>query len=137
MEQAGDAPGLPLAMQDPVELAGRPKSEGFSSLGLNDQILADLATMGYQQPTPIQTEGIPVVLSGKDVLGQAQTGTGKTAAFVLPILQKLYAIESPERKPVALVLCPTRELARQVHGEFVKMAGASGARRSGRSGSLR
>ncbi len=128
MEPAGDAPSLPLAMQDPVELAGRAKSEGFSPLGLNDQILADLAAMGYQQPTPIQAEGIPVVLSGKDVLGQAQTGTGKTAAFVLPMLQKLYAIESPERKPVALVLCPTRELARQVHGEFVKMAGASGAR---------
>jgi ATP-dependent RNA helicase DeaD len=127
-EPVGEAPALPLAAQEPTELAARPKSEGFAPLGLNDQILADLAGMGYQQPTPIQAEAIPVVLTGKDVLGQAQTGTGKTAAFVLPMLQRLYAVQSPERKPVGLVLCPTRELARQVHNEFVRMAGASGAR---------
>ncbi len=127
-EPAGDAPSLPLVTQVPDELALRPKAEGFRALGLNDQILADLAAMGYQEPTPIQAEAIPVILTGKDVLGQAQTGTGKTAAFVLPILQRLYAIENPDRKPVALVLCPTRELARQVYNEFTKMAGASGAR---------
>ena len=127
-EPSGDAPALPLVTQVPDELAARPKAEGFRALGLNDQILADLAGIGYQQPTPIQAEAIPQVLSGKDLLGQAQTGTGKTAAFALPILQKLYAIENPERKPVALVLCPTRELARQVFNEFNKMAGASGAR---------
>ena len=128
MEPVGEAPALPLAQQDPAELAQKPKAAGFMPLGLNDQILADLAAMGYSEPTPIQSESIPVVLAGKDILGQAQTGTGKTAAFVLPILQKLYSCESPERKPVALILCPTRELARQVFTEFTKMAGASGAR---------
>jgi ATP-dependent RNA helicase DeaD len=125
-EPAGDAPALPLAAQVPEELAARPKAEGFRPLGLNDQILADLAAMGYEQPTPIQAEAIPVALSGKDLLGQAQTGTGKTAAFVLPMLQQLYSLDRVG--PVALVLCPTRELARQVHGEFTRMAGASGAR---------
>ncbi len=128
MEPVGEAPALPLAQQDPAELAQKPKAAGFMSLGLNDQILADLAAIGYSEPTPIQSESIPVVLAGKDILGQAQTGTGKTAAFVLPILQKLYSCESPERKPIALILCPTRELARQVFTEFTKMAGASGAR---------
>jgi len=125
-ESAEQAPALPLATQVPDELAARPKAEGFRSLGLNDQILADLAAIGYAQPTPIQVEAIPIVISGKDLLGQAQTGTGKTAAFALPILQALYSIEG--QGPVALVLCPTRELARQVHNEFTRMAGASGAR---------
>jgi ATP-dependent RNA helicase DeaD len=125
-EPATSAPRLPLAPQVPDELAARPKAEGFRALGLNDQILADLAAIGYEKPTPIQEEAIPVVLSGKDLMGQAQTGTGKTAAFALPILQNLYRFEG--QGPVALVLCPTRELARQVHGEFTRMAGASGAR---------
>ncbi len=125
-ESAEQAPRLPLTSQHPDELAARPKAEGFRGLGLNDQILADLAAIGYQAPTPIQLEAIPSVLAGKDLVGQAQTGTGKTAAFVLPILQALYALDT--EGPVALVLCPTRELARQVHAEFVRMAGASGAR---------
>jgi ATP-dependent RNA helicase DeaD len=128
MEPVGEAPGLPLAAQTPEQLASRPKAAGFATLGLNDQILADLAAIGFNEPTPIQAASIPVVLSGKDVLGQAQTGTGKTAAFVLPVLQKLYSVSSPERKPVALLLCPTRELARQMYNEFIRMAGASGAR---------
>ena len=123
---ASAAPPLPLVSQDADELALRPKAEGFRELGLNDQILADLAAMGYSTPTPIQAEAIPTVLAGKDMIGQAQTGTGKTAAFVLPLLQKLYQHEGPG--PVGLVLCPTRELARQVYNEFVKMAGASAAR---------
>ncbi len=125
-ELASDAPMLPLAQQVPDELAARPKAEGFRALGLNDQILADLAAMGFSTPSPIQEEAIPIVLTGKDLLGQAQTGTGKTAAFALPILQRLYSLEGTG--PVALVLCPTRELARQVHSEFTKMSGASGAR---------
>jgi len=123
---ASAAPPLPLVSQHADELALRPKAEGFRELGLNDQILADLAAMGYSTPTPIQAEAIPTVLAGKDMIGQAQTGTGKTAAFVLPLLQKLYQHEGAG--PVGLVLCPTRELARQVYNEFVKMAGASAAR---------
>jgi len=120
------AHSLPLVAQDADELAQRPKAEGFRSLGLADQILADLAAMGYTTPTPIQAEAIPVALAGQDLIGQAQTGTGKTAAFVLPMLQRFYTLEA--QGPVALVLCPTRELAKQVHGEFVRMAGKSGAR---------
>ncbi|MBA3686311.1 MAG: DEAD/DEAH box helicase [Planctomycetes bacterium] len=126
MTPADVAHPLPLVSQDPDELAQRAKSEAFRALGLNDQILADLAVIGWQNPSPIQLEAIPVALAGKDMIGQAQTGTGKTAAFVLPILQRLYQIEG--QGPVALVLCPTRELAKQVHGEFIKMAGHSGAR---------
>ena len=120
------APSLPLAMQDADELASLPKAEGFRALGLNEQILADLAAMGFNNPTGIQEESIPAVIKGVDLVGQAQTGTGKTAAFVLPILQALYQAEGDG--PVALVLSPTRELARQIHEAFIKMAGASGAR---------
>ncbi len=128
-ESAQAAPGLPLAPQIAEELAARPKAEGFRSLGLNDQVLADLAAMGWNEPSPIQVEGIPHVLARRDVLGQAQTGTGKTGAFALPMLQRLYSLEREQGAPPAvLVLAPTRELARQVHSEFVKMAGASGAR---------
>ncbi len=129
-ESASAAPSLPLAAQLPEELAQRPKAEGFRALGLNEQILSDLADVGYEKPTPIQEEAIPAVLAGKDLIGQAQTGTGKTAAYVLPLLQLLYSYKpaAGDRQPVALVLCPTRELARQVHGEFNRMAGKSGAR---------
>ena len=125
-EPAGDAPPLPLVPQHADELAARPKSLGFQPLGLNDQILADLVDINYLQPTPIQVEAIPLVLAGRDVVGQAQTGTGKTAAFVLPLLNRLYQIEGDG--PVGLIMCPTRELARQVHDEFVRMAGKSAAR---------
>lgn len=128
-EDASQAPALPLAMQTPDDLAQRPKAEGFRKLGLNEQILADVASCGYVQPTPIQEEAIPHVLAGRDLVGQAQTGTGKTAAFALPALQLLYAVESHDPPlPVGLMLCPTRELARQVHSELTKFAGQSGAR---------
>ncbi len=120
------APTLPLRPQDPDELELRPKSQAFQELGLCPQILADLAEIGYEQPSPIQAEGIPPVLQGHDIIGQAQTGTGKTAAFVLPLLHRLYEWEG--EGPVALILCPTRELARQGYREFNRMAGKSGAR---------
>jgi ATP-dependent RNA helicase RhlE len=84
----------------------------FSDLGLVPELLRALAEKGYDTPTPIQSKAIPAVLSGRDVLAGAQTGTGKTAAFVLPILQKLKG--STARAPRALVLTPTRELAAQV-----------------------
>ena len=125
-EEPSTAPMLPLAARVADELAREPKAEGFRPLGLNDQILVDLAAIGFSQPTPIQTASIPVALTGRDLIGQAQTGTGKTAAYALPILQRLYAMEG--EGPVALILCPTRELARQVYEAFTKMAGASGAR---------
>jgi ATP-dependent RNA helicase DeaD len=88
---------------------------GFAALGLDPLILQALTTLGYEEPTPIQTETIPALIAGKDVLGQAATGTGKTAAFALPILQRLH--ESHRKSgsgPYALILAPTRELAMQV-----------------------
>jgi ATP-dependent RNA helicase RhlE len=84
----------------------------FADLGLAPELLRAVSEKGYDAPTPIQSQAIPAVLSGRDVLAGAQTGTGKTAAFVLPILQKLGG--RAERAPRALVLTPTRELAAQV-----------------------
>ena len=91
----------------------------FSKLALAEPLARAVAEMGYESMTPIQAQAIPVVLTGKDVMGAAQTGTGKTAAFALPLLQRLMKHEntstSPARHPVrALVLLPTRELADQV-----------------------
>lgn len=83
----------------------------FSDLGLPNEILKVLNEIGYEKPSPIQAESIPILQSGSDILGQAQTGTGKTAAFALPLLGK---IDLSVRKPQALVLAPTRELAIQV-----------------------
>jgi ATP-dependent RNA helicase RhlE len=92
----------------------------FSDLGLSTPILKALQGEGYQQPTPIQAKAVPVVLAGRDVLGIAQTGTGKTAAFALPIIQRLAADRRPaQRKGCrALVLSPTRELASQIAQSF-------------------
>ena len=84
----------------------------FSALGLADKILQGVKAMGYSDPTPIQLRAIPLVLAGRDVIGSAQTGTGKTAAFGLPILSKLGA-HNPVG-PRVLILEPTRELAAQV-----------------------
>lgn len=86
----------------------------FSDLALNDSILSALDGMGFVSPTPIQAAAIPHLLEGKDALGKAQTGTGKTAAFSLPLLNKL---DLAQRKPQAIVLAPTRELAIQVAAE--------------------
>ena len=87
---------------------------GFASLGLVPELLGALAALGYEEPTPIQREAIPPLLAGRDLLGQAATGTGKTAAFALPLLQLCAAEEPGANKPAALVLVPTRELAMQV-----------------------
>jgi len=91
----------------------------FKDLGLSESTLKSVEEMGYQVPTPIQEQAIPIVLSGRDVVGQAQTGTGKTAAFMLPILEK---IDEKNKNVQALVLCPTCELAVQVHDEAKKFA---------------
>ncbi len=91
----------------------------FSDLGLSDAVLRALADVGYESPSPIQAQTIPVLLSGKDMLGQAQTGTGKTAAFALPALTK---IGLDQREPQVLVLVPTRELALQVSEAFLRYA---------------
>ncbi len=87
----------------------------FDTLGLSPALLRALADAGYTTPTAVQTAAIPIVLSGRDLMAGAQTGTGKTAAFSLPLLQRLAADATPQRRPRALVLTPTRELAAQVH----------------------
>lgn len=87
----------------------------FSKLGLSRPILEGVRAAGYTEPTPIQVRAIPLILAGKDVIGSAQTGTGKTAAFALPILTRL---DQPAPGPRALVLEPTRELAAQVETAF-------------------
>ena len=92
----------------------------FADLGLAAQVLAGLADVGYESPSPIQAAIIPVMLAGHDVVGQAQTGTGKTAAFALPILSM---IDISRREPQCLVMVPTRELAIQVAEAFQKYAG--------------
>lgn len=88
----------------------------FSILGLSPQILEAIEAQGYSEPTPIQKKSIPIVLDGKDLMGAAQTGTGKTAGFTLPILERLSNGKSPSSNHVrTLILTPTRELAAQVH----------------------
>lgn len=93
----------------------------FSELGLSSQIGTTLRNLGYSTPTPIQREIIPKLLEGRDVVGQAQTGTGKTAAFALPLLSRL---EPENKKPQVLVLVPTRELAIQVAASFSQYSDA-------------
>lgn len=91
----------------------------FSDLGISAEILRAVEEMGYTQPSPIQSQAIPFVLEGRDVIGQAQTGTGKTAAFAIPIID---LVDAEFNKPQAIILCPTRELAVQVEGEIQKLA---------------
>ena len=91
----------------------------FDESSLNPQILRAVAEMGFEEMTPIQAEAIPVVMEGRDIIGQAQTGTGKTAAFGIPMLQM---INPKSRALQAVVLCPTRELAIQVAEEIRKLA---------------
>ena len=88
---------------------------GFAALGIHPSVLAAVTAVGYEEPSPIQAQAIPVILGGHDMIGQAQTGTGKTAAFALPILSK---IDPARREPQAVILAPTRELALQVATAF-------------------
>jgi len=92
----------------------------FAELGLSEPVLRAIAEMGYRHPTPIQEQAIPVVLMGRDVLGAAQTGTGKTASFTLPMLDILAGSRARARMPRSLILEPTRELALQVAENFIQ-----------------
>ncbi|MGI8809790.1 MAG: DEAD/DEAH box helicase [Acidimicrobiales bacterium] len=109
IEPAGDDPGT------------------FADLGLRPELLAALSGLGYEEPTPIQREAIPPLIEGRDLLGQAATGTGKTAAFALPLLQRL-TTGTRSKKPGALVLVPTRELAIQVSEAVHRYGRGLGAR---------
>src|SRR5215472_14185931 len=95
----------------------------FATLGLSDVLFHPLTRLGYSAPTAVQTRAIPLVLSGRDLMARAQTGTGKTAAFGLPMIDRLLAQQRHTRVPGAprgLVLVPTRELAVQVHQALLK-----------------
>ena len=108
----------PIVIAEPIsEEAPRPL---FADLGLSESVLRAIAEMGYRHPTPIQEQAIPVVLMGRDVLGAAQTGTGKTAGFTLPLLDILTGSRARARMPRSLILEPTRELALQVAENFVQ-----------------
>lgn len=94
--------------------------QSFAEFGLSEAVLESLKKMGFEAPTPIQAQTIPLLLSGRDVLGQAQTGTGKTAAFAIPAIE----IADPSLNQIqVLIQCPTRELAIQVTGEIQKLSG--------------
>ncbi len=102
-----------------------PRSEtGFSQFSLRSDIQRGIALLGFAQPWPIQLQTIPAALAGRDVLGLAQTGTGKTAAFALPILERLLQDRRPG--PRALIVAPTRELAMQIHAEITTLAKFTG-----------
>ena len=98
----------------------------FNEFQFHPKIKAGIDACGYTSPTPIQKEAIPSILAGRDMLGLAQTGTGKTAAFVLPILQRLQ--DGPRKIIRALIVAPTRELAEQIHDNIAKMAQQTGLR---------
>jgi len=98
----------------------------FDSFKFHPQINAGILAAGYTTPTPIQLRAIPPILDGSDVLGLAQTGTGKTAAFALPILQRL--LKGPRGRPRALIISPTRELAEQTHTAMTAFGRKTGLR---------
>ena len=98
----------------------------FKDLGLSASLVEALTTLGYEEPTPIQAESIPALLAGRDLLGQAAAGTGKTAAFALPLLQRLASTPPVSNRPALLVLVPTRELAMQVAEAFHRYGKALG-----------
>jgi ATP-dependent RNA helicase RhlE len=99
----------------------------FNSFNFDPILLTNIKSLGYETPTPIQQQSMPSVLQGKDVMGLAQTGTGKTAAFALPIIQRLMQ-EGPRKKVRALIIAPTRELAQQIHEAIVEYTKDTGLR---------
>src|ERR1700678_2390874 len=102
-------------------------ASGFADLKLAPELCQALSGLGYEEPTPIQQAAIPPLLDGRDLVGQAATGTGKTAAFALPVLQGLL-VEGARTEPLALVLVPTRELAMQVSEAMHRYGHEIGAR---------
>lgn len=117
MSSPGKAPTKSQVVKQPLD---------FAAFGIRQDLLNTLARIGYDKPSPIQAAMIPLALQRLDVVGQARTGTGKTAAFAIPILQ--HADPDQIQRPQALVLAPTRELAVQVAGEFEKLASGTPAR---------
>ena len=105
----------------------------FDLLNLNPHIRENIRKLGFEIPTPIQRKAIPAVLEGRDVIGLAQTGTGKTAAFLVVVLQRLLVSQGPAHEhgrshPRALIVAPTRELAVQIHKDTLLLAKHTGLR---------
>src|SRR5262249_34442749 len=111
-----DRPAMPFRRTGgETEMSDTAAAAGFAALALDERLVTTLAALGYEEPTPIQREAIPPLVEGRDLVGQAATGTGKTAAFALPIIQRLLLERGSRKKgAAALVLVPTRELAMQV-----------------------
>lgn len=123
--EAATPDSLPATASDAVETAAAEGGESpprttFADLGLSEELLRAISEKGYIHPTPIQEQAIPIVLQGRDVLGVAQTGTGKTASFTLPMCEILSGSRARARMPRSLILEPTRELALQVAENFVQ-----------------
>jgi ATP-dependent RNA helicase DeaD len=121
-------PTQPVRAKEPI--VGAPETEeplavSFDDLGLSETLRRAVTDAGFESPTPIQARAIPVLIAGHDLIGQAQTGTGKTAAFTLPLLQRM---DTTQRHTQAIVLVPTRELAIQAAGEISKFARNTGLR---------
>jgi ATP-dependent RNA helicase DeaD len=106
---------MPDGMADRTPSKSKTASTGFATLGLDEALVASVTSLGYEEPTPVQRETIPLLLEGRDLLAQAATGTGKTAAFALPMLHRISTLDAGDRRRTnGLVLVPTRELAMQV-----------------------
>ncbi|MDE3115111.1 MAG: DEAD/DEAH box helicase [Pseudomonadota bacterium] len=122
------APALEAEAASSQSPAEAPSENGFEALGLMPELIRAVADSGYTTPTPIQAQGIPKVLMGRDIIGIAQTGTGKTASFTLPMIEILSRGRAKARMPRSLILAPTRELAAQVsesferYGKFAKLS---------------
>jgi ATP-dependent RNA helicase RhlE len=119
------APDLSRSGKAPAEAAS-PSEGAFSNLGLDSALLEALEARGFETPTTIQLQAIPPALEGRDLIATAMTGSGKTAAFLLPILHRM--ISQPRRRTRALILVPTRELAAQVVEELRGLTGSTGIR---------
>ncbi len=122
LAEAPTAEAAPEAAESAPEALPIPEEDRatFDSIGLSEEIVRAVTETGYRHPTPIQEQAIPQVLMGRDVLGCAQTGTGKTASFVLPMMDILAGSRAKARMPRSLILEPTRELALQVAENFEK-----------------
>jgi superfamily II DNA/RNA helicase len=118
---SADSQNNSVAEEPAATATNEPEPEsGFANLGLSDELLRAVHEAGYRQPTPIQAEGIPHVMARRDIIGIAQTGTGKTASFTLPMIELLARGRAKARMPRSLILEPTRELAAQVAESFEK-----------------
>ena len=123
-----DADAGAPAPPGPIDGEAPATADGFAALELDDRLLSAIAALGYEEPTPIQREAIPPLLAGRDLLAEAPTGTGKTAAFALPTLQRIPIGQAADGSTSALVLVPTRELAMQVAEALTKYGRGLGAR---------